>query len=168
MNQQHIEFFLNSKSSIVLVECIELIHPNFSQTHRVVRNATRGIEVRHSTDDTWYDYTYYPLKIERNGSLEDLDFGFRIDLGDLGGNLQLEVDRIANSDGFQIKPRCVFRGYRSDDLTNPIEGPLELEVVELAFNSDGAQFDAVAPYKNISSTGEIYELNRFPMLRGFL
>lgn len=168
MNQEYIEFFLNSKSSIVLVECIELIHPNFSQTHRVVRNATRGIEVRHTEDDEWYDYTYYPLKIERNGSLEDLDFGFRIDLGDLGGNLQLEVDRIANADGFQTKPRCVFRGYRSDDLTNPIEGPLELEVVELAFNADGAQFDAVAPYKNISSTGEIYELNRFPMLRGFL
>lgn len=168
MNQQHIEFFLNSKSSVVLVECIELIHPNFSQTHRVVRNATRGIEVRHPIDDEWYDYTYYPLKVERNGSLEDLDFGFKIDLGDLGGNLQLEVDRIADSDGFQTKPRCVFRGYRSDDLTSPIEGPLELEVTELAFNSDGAQFDAVAPYKNISSTGEIYELNRFPMLRGFL
>ena len=168
MDSKYVEFFLNSKSSIAVLECIEISHPNFSQTHRVVRNATRGITVRHSDDDTWYHYTFYPLRISRNGSLEDLDFGFQIDLGDLEGRLQQEVGLIHNSGGFLIKPTCVFRGYRSDNLEEELEGPLTLEVTELAFNYEGAQFEAVAPYKNISSTGELYDLNRFPMLRGFL
>lgn len=167
MERDYVEFFLNSKSSIVLVECIELIHPNFSETYRVVRNATRGITVRHE-DDIDYDYIYYPLKIDRQGSLEDLDYGLQIEFGDLGNNLQKEVDIIAANDGFATKPQCVLRMYRSDDLTKPIHGPLFLEVNELAFNNEGAQFDAVAPLKNISATGELYDLNRFPMLRGFL
>lgn len=160
-------FFLNSRSSIVLVECIELIHPDFSQTHRVVRNVTEGVFVTHE-DDIEYEYVYYPLKISKQGTLEDLDFGLQIEFGDLGGNLQLEIDGIAAASGFQVKPICIARSYRSDDLTTPLYGPLTLEVNELAFNREGAQFDAVAPFQNQSSTGRIYTLNQFPMLRGLL
>ena len=167
MDTKYIEFFLNSKSSVVLLECIELIHPDFSQTHRVVRNATRGVTVTH--EDTFeYEYVYYPLKIDRNGTLNDLDFGLQIEFGDLGGNLQLEIDAVSNADGFETKPICVLRGFRSDDLSQPIHGPLILEVNELSFNRDGAQFDAIAPRKNLTASGELYDLNRFPMLRGFL
>lgn len=163
----YIQFFLNSRSSVVLIECIELIHPDFSQTHRVVRNVTNGVQVEHE-DELFYDYIYYPLKVTRKGTLEDLDYGLQIELGDLGGNLQREVDDISAADGFQIKPICVMRGYRSDDLTKPIHGPLRLEVNELAFNREGAQFDAVAPFQNQTSTGRLYTLNQFPMLRGLL
>lgn len=167
MSRDYAQFFLNSKSSIVLIECIELTHPDFSQTHRVVRNVTAGVTVTHE-DSIAYSYVYYPLKITRNGSIGDLDYGLQIEFGDLGGNLQLELDLIASNNGFDTKPVCKMRGYRSDDLSKPIHGPLTLEVNELAFNKDGAQFDAVAPYQNQSSTGRLYTLNQFPMLRGFL
>ena len=108
------------------------------------------------------------MKITKNGSVGDLDYGLQIEFGDLGGNLQLELDLVAANNGFDTKPVCKMRGYRSDDLSKPIHGPLTLEVNELAFNKDGAQFDAVAPYQNQSSTGRLYTLNQFPMLRGFL
>lgn len=167
MNNNYVEFFLNSKSSIVLLECIELIHPNFSQTHRVVRNATHGVTVTHE-DEVEAEYVYYPLRIQPSKSEGDLDYSLEIEFGDLGGRLQAELDGIREADGFQIKPTCIMRGYRSDNLQSPIQGPLVLEVNEISFNYEGAQFEANAPFKNIGSTGEIYSLNRFPMLRGFL
>lgn len=167
MGNDYISFFLNSKSSIVLIECIELIHPDFSIAHRVVRNATRGVTVTHE-NGTDFDYVYYPLSIETQSSTGDLDFGLNIEFGDLEGNLQMEMDLLSTSDGFQKKPKCVMRGYRSNDLSKPIHGPLVLEVNELSFTSEGAQFEAIAPYKNVGATGEVYDLNRFPMLRGFL
>ena len=167
MSSEYAAFFLNSKSSIVLLECIELIHPNFSQTHRVVRNMTDGVTVKHE-DAIDYAYTYYPLKITRQGEIGDLDYGLQIEFGDLGGNLQLELDSVAANQGFDTKPVCKMRSYRSDDLTKPLHGPLTLEVNELAFNQDGAQFDAVAPLQNQRASGKIYTLNDFPMLRGFL
>lgn len=164
---KYIEFFLNSDSSIVELECLELIHPNFSAVHRVVRNAVHGVTVTHE-DGFNYEYVYYPLSIRRQGSLEDLDFGLQIELGDLGGLLQKEVDGIAASGGFQTKPTCNIRRYRSDDLSAPMHDAQRLTIEELAFNVDGAQFDAIAPFKNVSSTGELYDLNRFPQMRGFL
>lgn len=163
---QYSQFFLNSKSSIVLVECVELIHPGFSRTHRVVRNVTAGVTVTHE-NSLMYAYTYYPLKIRQKGSLDDLDFGIEIEFGDLDGLLQAEIATLSDF-GLDEKPICKFRQYRSDNYSLPIYGPLILEVNELAFTKEGAQFEAVAPFRNVSSTGELYTLNRFPMLRGLL
>ena len=166
VDSKYIEFFLNSNSSVVELQCIELSHPNFSQTHRVVRNNLSGATVTHE-DGLDYEYAYYPLSVRFSSSREDLDFGVEIEFGDLEGNLQDEMDTIWAADGFTVKPTCVVRHYRSDDLSEPIFGPLNLVVEELAFNYQGAQFDAVAPFKNLSSTGRIYNLNDFKMMRGF-
>jgi len=163
---QYSKFFLNSKSSIVLVECVELSHPGFSTTHRVVRNVTAGVTVTHE-DDLVFEYTYYPLTIRQKGSLEDLDFGIEIEFGDLDGLLQDEIATLTDY-GLDEKPICNFRQYRSDNYSMPIYGPLVLEITELSFTKEGAQFEAVAPYRNVSSTGELYTLNKFPMLRGLL
>ena len=75
---------------------------------------------------------------------------------------------MASQDGFSEKPRVVYRTYRSDDLTRPLFGPIVLEVDSFAFNREGSTFTAKAPSLNINKTGELYRLERFPMLRGFL
>ena len=112
---QYSKFFLNSKSSIVLVECVELSHPGFSTTHRVVRNVTAGVTVTHE-DDLVFEYTYYPLTIRQKGSLEDLDFGIEIEFGDLDGLLQDEIATLTDY-GLDEKPICNFRQYRSDNYS---------------------------------------------------
>lgn len=161
------EFFLNSKSSIVQLELVEVSHPYFTQTYRKVRNSLQPVTVTLETGST-ATFDYYPLKITSMGARTDLESGFRIDLGDLGEILPKELDAVAINDAFEVKPTVIYRAYRSDDLSAPIFGPIKLEATTFSFNNDGASFEAKAPALNNNRTGEIYSFERFPMLRGFL
>lgn len=161
------EFFLNSRSSVVQLELIEISHSKFTKTYRVVRNAMNGVTVTLETN-VQATFDYYPLRIENNGARDDLDQSFNITLGDLGEVLPVELDRVSSMDGFGEKPKVVYRTYRSDDLTRPLFGPVLLEVESFAFNREGSTFTAKAPSLNNNKTGELYLLERFPMLRGFL
>lgn len=160
-------YFLNSKSSVVQLELLEISHPNFTQTYRVVRNAINGVTVT-LEDASVRTFNYYPLRIESLGTRDNLDFGIKIDFGDLGEVLPLELDAITTSSGFNVKPMVRYWTYRSDDLTKPLFGPLILEVKNFNFNETGATFEAKAPSLNLNRTGETYRIDRFPMLRGFL
>lgn len=159
------KFFLNSLASVVLVDCVEMSHPDFSKTHRVVRNVTTGASVRHDGEKRLYDY--YPLEITWDGQTEDLEFAFSIKFGDLEGALQKEMELLAAADGFLTKPRFNFRQYRSDDFSEPIR-TMFLFINELAFNREGAEFDATASQQNIRATGRLYDLATFPQLEGSL
>lgn len=161
------EFFLKSSGSIVQLECLEISHSAFTQTYRVVRNATNGVTVRYE-DLVDYTHTYYPLAVQSLGSRGDLDQGLQVNLGDLGEVLPVELDAVSSANGFQEKPVVKYRTFRSDDLQNVLFGPLVLEVKTFSFNREGSTFEAKAPLLNINKTGELYKLDRFPMLRGFL
>lgn len=160
-------FFFQSSSNIVRLECLEIIHPQFTQVYRVVRNAVNGVVVKHE-DGGSYEYEYYPLRIASMGVTSDLDSGIRVDLGDLGEILPKELRAIMKGTGINIKPIVKYRTYRSDILTYPMDGPLILEIKNLSYNSEGCSFQAKAPSLNVSTTGEIYDLTRFYPLRGFL
>lgn len=161
------EYFLDRKASIMSYELLEISHSDFTQTYRVVQNAVAGVTVTLETGVS-RTFTYYPLKISASTTKDDLDYSINVQLGDLGSVLPLEMDAISSADGFGTKPSVVYRVYRSDDLTTPLFGPLYLEIVSFTFKREGSQFEAKAPSLNISRTGEIYDLDRFPMLRGFL
>lgn len=161
------EFFLNSKSSVVQLETLEISHPNFTKTYRIVRNAVEGVFATLESG-TIAKFDYYPLQIENGGVRDDLDQSLKINLGDLGEVLPNELDEISSTNGFGIKPTVVYRTYRSDDLSRPLFGPVLLEVSSFAFNREGSSFEAKAPSLNINKTGELYKIDRFPMLRGFL
>ena len=160
-------FFLNSSSSIVHLELLEISHPNFSQVYRIVRNAMNGVTVTHE-DTTVHDYTYYPLKLTPVAASDDLDQVMQVQFGDLGQILPMELDNVAAANAFNIKPTMKYRVYRSDDLSVPLYGPLQFEITILPFKSDGVTFEARAPRLNQLGTGELYSLDRFPMLAGFI
>lgn len=162
------EFFLNSKSSIAQLDCIEISHSLFTQTYYVVRNATQGVTVTHE-DATEHAYAYYPLRLRLSGPREDLDHVLRIELGDLGEIIPAELDAIRAADGFDEFPAVKYRTYRSDDLANVLDGPLVLEVVNVTCAPGaGAVIEAKAPSLNVAKTGESYKIARFPMLAGLL
>lgn len=161
------EYFLNSSSSIVQLELIEISHSAFTQSYFVVRNATNGVTVT-LEDASSQEFEYYPLKVTPLGSRDDLDQAIRVDLGDLGEVLPKEIDAVSNSVGFIEKPIVKYRAYRSDDLSEPLIGPWILEVTTFNFNREGSTFEAKAPSLNINRTGEAYKIARFPMLRGFI
>jgi hypothetical protein len=89
-------------------------------------------------------------------------------MGDLGEIVPVEMDNIRAEDTFDELPVVVYRTYRSDDLSTPLYGPIELEVKNFAFDRTGCTFEAKAPSLNVSRTGETYTLPRFPMLRGLM
>lgn len=161
------DFFLNSESSIIQLELIEISHPNFSKVYRIVRNSIQGVTVtlEDSTEET---FDYYPLSIKPTGSSTDLDQTLEINLGDLGEVVPFELDLIAASCGFSIKPIINYRTYRSDDLTAPMFGPQLFQINTISFTKDGATISASAPRLNLNQTGEIYGMDRFTMMRGFL
>jgi hypothetical protein len=159
------EFFLNCNSNVVELELVEISHPNFTQDYRLVRNAIAGVTVT-LEDLTQKAFEYYPLEIVRANSSDDLDQVFKVQLGDVGEVVPNELKAVFVADGFGTRPQFIYRTYRSDDLTKPLYGPLYFEITNLS-TKQGCAFEAAAPRKNSSVTGEIYTVERFPMLAGF-
>lgn len=162
-----LDYFLNSDRSVVRLETIEFSHPAFTQTYRRVRNAREGVTVTLETGAAAV-FDYYPMALTEMGDQADLDTGVRVDFGDLGELLPREVDAVYAANQMDVKPKVVYRAYRSDDLTQPLIGPLHLEATTFSHRREGASFAASAPYVNNTKTGETYNLTRFRMLRGFL
>jgi len=162
-----LSYFLNSGRDVVALELIEISHSAFSQVYRRVRNARDGVVVTLETG-VQAAFEWYPMAITELSDQADLDTGIRIDFGDLGEVLPLELDRSYSAGLMSEKPRIVYRVYRSDDLTAPMIGPVVLEAANFSFKREGASFEASAPYVNKNRTGETYNLTRFFTLRGFV
>lgn len=161
------EFFLGSTRSVVRLELLEISHPAFLGTYRKVRNSRQPVTVTLETGAS-ATFDYLPARIRLNGVRDDLDAGISVDFGELGDIIGVEIDRIDLFVLNYVRPKVIYREYRSDDLTQPLSGPFTLEIRKIAQNAEGATFEAAAPRLNDSQTGEIYRLDRFPMLRGFL
>lgn len=161
------EFFLGSRSDVVQLELLSFQHPAFSKRYDVVRNSTDGVTVTLENGDE-RTFEYYPLRITPVGTRGDLDYGLRIQLGDLGEIIPHESEAVRESAGYATKPTATYRVYRSDDLTRVLFGPLTLEMTEVVVSRDGASFSAQAPILSILATGDLYTVSRFPMLRGTL
>ncbi|NET73003.1 MAG: DUF1833 domain-containing protein [Sphaerospermopsis sp. SIO1G2] len=161
------DFYLNSDSSEVELETIQLSHSSFSKTYRFVRNASNGITATIEGNET-VDFDYYPLRISKLGERNDMDFGVRIDLGDANRVLKEELELIRAADTFEEKPVLTYRTFQSSNLSAPLAGPFTLEVKDLTFTEGQVSFEAIAPRLNLRATGELYTLERFPMLRGVL
>lgn len=161
------EYFLNSQSNVVQLECLEISHSMFSQTYYIVRNAVGGVTVTHE-DTSSHSYVYYPLRLSLTGPRDDLEHILKVELGDLGDLIPTELDNIRATDGFNELPAVIYRVYRSDTLTSPLYGPIVLQLKTFGLTSTGAAFEAKAPSLNSNKTGEAYTLPRFPMLRGLL
>lgn len=161
------EFFLGSNRSVVQLETLEITHPSFSKAYRVVRNARKGITAKIESGSS-VSFDYLPMKVTNSGARDDLDNGIQVSIGDLGQTIPKELDRVFNDNAFAVLPICTYRSYRSDDLTHILIGPYKFEIKAIAQDQQGATFEAKAPGLNQSKTGELYRIDRFAMLRGFL
>lgn len=161
------DFFLGSARAAIQLELLSITHPNFSRQYNIVRNNRKGVTVTLETLSVVF-FEFMPLKVTNSGARDDLDSGISVSLGDLGELIPKEIERVQAVDGFSIPPLCVYRAYRSDDLSGPLIGPFVFEIRNLSEDQSGATFQAAAPGLNLTKTGEIYRIDRFPMLRGFL
>ena len=168
MPDDYTEFFLNSSSNIIQYETLEITHTNFSKVWYLVRNAQSGLTAFLEDLITEVNYEFCPMGISESAESDDLDFGLRIELGDVGEILSAELDNIVSADNLNEKPILKYRTYRSDILTQPMLGPFELDIEEITFDKQGATFQAKAPTLSLKQTGELYTTDRFPGLKEFL
>lgn len=164
---EYTEFYLKSRADVIQYETIEIYHSKFSRLYRVVRNSKNPITVILESG-TSAVFEYYPLQIRQGGQRDNLDYSLDIDLGDLGDVIPKEIDRVRRLGGFSEKPKLYYRTYRSDTLTAPLFGPIELEVSEISFNAQGCSFTASPPVVNALETGIPYRIEDFPGLRAFV
>ena len=161
----YIAYFLNGSSAVVRLDTIIISHPNMSQDYALVRNNRAGLTATLETAQS-QDFQWYPFGLNDSEVVQSLDYGLEIILGDLGEILPGEIDNIRAANAMNIPPTVTFRAYTSDDLTAPVIGPIELEMVNPTVEQRGTTFVAQPKEANRSATGEIYSFSRFPMLRG--
>jgi uncharacterized protein DUF1833 len=168
--------FFSSPSNIVQLDLLEITHPNFSQTYRIVRNCKRRLAVptnfgisgiTHEGPAGPFEYTYCPFSLKPVGSGSDLTQALAVTLGDLGDIIRKEIAVVTAANKMHIRPTLKFRTYRSDVLSAPMFGPLVLEIKDVTCSEEGSSFAAIAPQLNNSRTGVRYTREQFPMLRGF-
>lgn len=167
MTDPYLDYFLNASSDVIQLELFEVTHPDFSQAYRYVRNQRGGVEVILPVDGlTTFDYR--PVRITRSRESANLVQSLKIDVGDPGVVFAKEIDRLIAAGSMGVKPRLRYWVYRSDDLAQPILGPLNYEVVGANAKDGQVTIEAQAPEKNATGTGELYTFVRFPMLRGLI
>ncbi|MFZ3193754.1 MAG: hypothetical protein WA154_11195 [Moraxellaceae bacterium] len=107
------------------------------------------------------------IAIKTPGSPDHLDQSFEITLStvDSSNTFRDEMALIPLDTTEQIL--VVYREYLSDDLTEPM-ATVQLQVETIAYNRGAAVITAVSPRLNLTRTGELYTLKRFPTLRGLL
>lgn len=166
MDNEYAKFFLNRTVDIYQLECIELSHPSFINTYRVVRNDDRGVYVQHKEGSGQFYYEYLPLTIQRSGMLGDLDQTLTVSVSGLGDILPDEFERVLEGQFADVKPTVNYRLYSSDNLNTPIHYLLGLQLAGVSMNNKAVTFKAESPRLNTSKTGDIFSLDRFSGLKG--
>ncbi|MFA2969370.1 DUF1833 domain-containing protein [Acinetobacter pittii] len=166
MDNEYAKFFLNRKVDVYQLECIELSHPSFLNTYRVVRNDDRGVYVKHKEGSGQFYYEYLPLTIHRSGMLGDLDQTLTVSVSGLGDILPDEFERVLEGQYADVKPTVNYRLYSSDNLNTPIHYLLGLQLAGVSMNNKAVTFKAESPRLNTSKTGDIFSLDRFSGLKG--
>lgn len=162
--QRYIEFFLNSSGALYEFICLEITHPQFQVPFRYTPSDTSGLSVKHE-DGQSHDYAYQQLGVSLNTVRNDLDQKLDATIVDYDDALMDGIEQIDNGQS----PKVSLRKYRSDDLDAPIHTIKNLEAKAISKDSEGrVTFAAAAPSLNSVATGELYTLERFPLLRDTL
>ena len=166
MDNEYAKFFFNRKVDVYQLECIELSHPSFMNTYRVVRNDDRGVYVQHKEGSGQVYYEFLPASIQRSGMLGDLDQTLTVSISGLGDVMPDEFERVIEGQYPDVKPTVNYRIYSSDNLNSPMFYLLGLQLSSDAMNHKAVTFKAESPRLNTTKTGDIFALDRFSGLKG--
>lgn len=166
------DFHLDSESSIVLLETIEITHSSWINPIRVVTNHSDGLNAT-LENDTLAFFEFAPLIIKRGNSANDLDQSLDITLGDLGEIVPPLIQSIRDA-GNDEQPEVIYRSYAFDVVSMTLTKPKPIDVVKglkiRRMNRDhqATSFEAKTSEKNTVRTGKLYSLQDYPDLRGLL
>lgn len=156
------DFFFTAPPAAVRFQLLEISHPSFSTTYRIVRNSPGGVYVNHEDEAFPTFYQYLPLKLEEIGSENNLDQSLNITVGDLGELIPTEIELANAANTMGTKPTLVYREYRSDDVVIAgVEGgdwifdgvDDQVSMGGLAFDQDRTDTFSVAAWINVTAAG---------------
>lgn len=159
-----LEAYLYATEPAYLIECIEIKHSLWETPLRYVINLADGVSVGH--DNSYFNYEYVPLHIDKGSSSDDLDQSLALTIGDLGDVVPELIDKIIDAESIE-RPTVVYRAYSSLDLSTPILVIDNLEVMDQSSDYQGTTFNAEAPKLNATGTGLLFTKANFPTLIGF-
>jgi hypothetical protein len=139
---------------------ISISHSQMSKTYNLVMDSVELI----ANDENGLLITYSPAAMLESGSMQtnDLDQSASYTISDEFNVLDGELDRI---DIDSVEPVVVtFRGYHSDYLSKPVE-VLTYNANSVAQAKGSFTIKTGVPDLNSDQTGEIYNLDDFPMMR---
>lgn len=139
---------------------ISISHSQMSKTYNLVMDSVELI----ANDENGLLITYSPAAMLESGSMQtnDLDQTASYTISDVFNVLDGELDRI---DIDSVEPIVVtFRAYHSDYLSKPVE-VLTYNANSVAQAKGSFTIKTGVPDLNSDQTGEIYNLDDFPMMR---
>ena len=148
---------------------IELYHPSFSSVLRFIQDAEdqaltlESAAPREAGDSVLF--SAISMVIEEPQETEEADPVLTVNLGGVGGEVQDQVNAITGEDA--LTPiECIYRKYYSGDIDSPVI-VLSLSVSTIRFEGyTRVAFTAEDIDFANKLSGEIYTIERFPMLVG--
>lgn len=166
------DFHLDSTSSVVMLETLEINHSQWPQPLRYVINHDAGVTVT-LEDNQSATFEFMPLVIKHGNSSDDLDQSLSITVNDLG-EVVPPLIRLIRDAATDERPKVIYRSFAFDVATmqlthpKPIEIIKGLEITKTNRDYQGTTGNATAPTKNSVKTGRIYDLVGYPDLKGLL
>ena len=158
----NLNFFLNVEGGFVLLDLIEISHPDLTTPMRFVRNDLFGVTVKHE-DGLEYNYGYQVFEVKRSATNRTLDQEISITFADFDDALMKALKKTNRL----IEPQFKYRQYRDDDLEDAVQILQTLEITDVNKDASGlVTFDAKAVQLNNVKTGEVYTVENCPLLRG--
>lgn len=137
---------------------IEISHPDFSSTLFFVQDQldrNLGGQL----------YSALSMDITEPAERDDADQILTVNLGDVSSTVNSIISQISST-GFFTPVSIAYRKFYSQDTSSPVF-TLSLSIGVINFNSySGVSFTGEDTDFINKSAGEIYTLERFPMLRG--
>lgn len=166
------DFHLDSATSVVLLETLEISHSLWPDPIRIVTNHPDGISVT-LEDGQPATFDFIPLMIQRGNTSDDLDQALNITVGDLGEVVPPLIQKIRDASSDE-KPQVIYRSFAFDAASMVLTKPTPIEIIRGLYvakmNQDyqATTFEAATSGKNSVKTGRTYNFEEYPDLRGLI
>lgn len=166
------DFHLDSVSSVVLLETLEISHSLWPTPIRIVTNHPDGVAVTLENNQQAF-FEFIPLMIQRGNTSDDLDQTLNITVGDLGEIVPPLIQKIRDASSDE-KPQVIYRSFAFDAASmvltkqTPIEIIRGLSVTKMNQDYQATTFEAATSGKNSVKTGRTYNFKEYPDLRGLI
>lgn len=166
------DFHLDSVSSVVLLETLEISHSLWPVPIRIVTNHPDGVAVTLENNQQAF-FEFIPLLIQRGNTSDDLDQTLNITVGDLGEVVPPLIQKIRDASSDE-KPQVIYRSFAFDAASmvltkqTPIEIIRGLSVAKMNQDYQATTFEAATSGKNSVKTGRTYNFKDYPDLRGLI